>query len=1741
MKKIELSIYQKTFYLEWRLRPDSTHYNNCLAFEIDGDLNISALKQALNTFVCDVQSQRTYFVEEEDKTVQIILDEIDVKFEEYDLRNMADGQNKKNKIDSILNDFSYHKFNLHKPPLFRYGLIKLDDKKCIFVSLWHHIISDGHFLDNFIVYLSGKYNEISFGEDFSVNPMPSLQEYVEYEKQHYSQSEKDKDLEYWEKELSDAPLAVDFPDLRKNKKSVRAEEGDSYYFDLDKDTTHKLKSFARSNKCTPFNVLSLIWSLLISRYTGQQEIILNYPVNIKPLNFMNLMGCSVNTALIKVKIDQKNSIKEFVKNSIQKVKSSRVHHRLPIYEIVKKLRSAGIYESNAFNISIIEAHLGFSGLKFKGCKSKGKPLMRLYFNDLVLAYEYNMDSEAFKFRLDYKNKFMDLNAAKQLELHFKNLVHEFIKDEEVLLQDIDFLASDERKQILIDWNDTKAPYPKDKTIYQLFEEQVDKTPDNIAVIFEDEKLSYKDLNKKSNQLARLIRDKYKKQNKKDLNPDSLIGLCVERSLDMIIGILGILKAGAAYVPLDPDYPQDRLEYMIKDSHEGLIITQKDVVARDGFLDKLHHDELLVIDSDGVKAELSKQSDANLDRVSGSNNLAYVIYTSGSTGKPKGVMVPHQGVINLMSDLSGLLGMNAKGRFLSLTSMNFDIFVLEYTLPLFNGSTCIVVSESNKRDVESLKELFNKHQPNFVQATPSMWDMLSDHVPKMKQGLKLLTGGENLPNSLKDKLLNISDDVYNVYGPTETTIWSTYTKCQKDKKVTIGKPFANTHIYILDNNLNPCPIGAPGELYIGGDGVTHGYFGQEELTHERFISNPFAKELGLSKSDRIYKTGDLVRWLADGNIEYLGRTDFQVKIRGFRIELGEIENVLAKHKNISQVSVIDKEKEGQKYLAAYYVITKAKDKKAPEIDALRSYLSETLPDYMVPAAFVKLDEMPLTPNGKINRRALPDPDMSLMGEEYVAPRNETEQKLADIWCEVLKLDKVGMNDDFFRVGGDSIKSIQMVSKMKNAGFETSVKNFFDNPTIKKMSDNLSKQKKKEIKVIKPEQGVLTGEFELLPSQKLFLDKKYTKSVLVKVDKLNFEKLCEIIPDLISHHDMLRATFINKKDAWKQKYNKKINIPEVKQIDVSKLKNSDELNKILSKFKSDFNLEKGPLWQIGYLHGYKDNSARIFIGFHRLIIDEESSKILIKDIKSLYKGESLKEKSCSYRQWVDVINRYPKTHSKENAYWKYVNKRQGKFAKNIKFSKTSQQCKFSLSKRLTKKLLKVANKAYHTKVNDLLLCALAYALRDWSKNDVNYINLESYNRSDLDTGINSDNTLGNFEYKYPMELKLLQNYRASMPFIKESLRDVPNNGLGYISCGHKDNISINYKFLGELDNSQLININSFDDEFDKLNIKSFISNSDNSLGFVVNAFADKIDFDKFIANLEHYLKLLIKHCCSRVRKGKIIKTYSDLNDYILYEVVNESAKNSPIIFFPPIDTGFETYIRTGFLDELKDLQILFFNRHTVSNYWQTNKNFLYTETKLDVWVEDYVMRLKKIYPEGPYCLCGFSLGGMLSFAVARELVKQGDKISKLIIIDSWPTNEWLIKYKKEGKILLGADKVVLCKCMIEDDSKYKKNIINYLVSKFINKQFYKNLLDLGYFKQRIKKNINRILYTINPSLALLQVGFFKKFNGWDEVLSDKIKVKKYDSEHHAINWVHTNLTEDVISEIRSIKGLKGGKKE
>jgi amino acid adenylation domain-containing protein/non-ribosomal peptide synthase protein (TIGR01720 family) len=1741
----ELHYFENLILLHQLQTDNNLIYNeNCL-IEINKKITLKEFVNAAKYITSKYEILNSNYKQEGDNFIRTINYDSELQCERITLDKECDLQQK-------LLQLAQKPFDLQKDKLIRCYLINLPNKQYINIVAHHVIIDATSFANIILPDFYRKLEDSNYDHDYSKQ---EILEFIKLSKEISRRHDKGKDdkVEFWNKNLLDCePISI-------SNKSISSFDhiGSQLSFILDKEITRSLRDVSNILGVSLFSVLYSLFSLLMLKVSRNEKVAIrtNIDERIFAPQYNDIVGCFINNIFIISNASEGFSLSEYITQSSDDILNS-IKNAIPFPDLVKLDRTLIQDLSEVhFNIETEEVNdLPYEQTQIHS--HSGQVKQGLYF-------ELDIKGDEIYCRVEYKTALYDSYLIESLVDGYKQLVSSAKSNLNKDIRSIPLLNSEKAKQILVDWNDKAAPYPKDKTIYQLFEEQVNKTPDNIAVIFEDEKLSYKYLNKKSNQLAHLIRAKYKSQNKKDLKPDSLIGLCVERSLDMIIGILGILKAGAAYVPLDPDYPQDRLEYMIEDSHEGLIVTQKDILAKDSFFDKLHHDELLVIDSDEVKTELSKQSDANLEKVSGPDNLAYVIYTSGSTGKPKGTMLEQTSVVDCMFWLQKEYGLTDKDRVLQKTPISFDVSVSEYLWSLLFGASLVIAKPDGHKDPNYLAQLIGKHKVTTTHFVPSLLKVLIDLAnadKQIKNNLsslnKIFCAGEALNIEIvRSCSKSLQVELFNIYGPTESAIFATHYKCQMDvlqkmNLVPIGKGVDNSQVYILDNNLNPCPIGAPGELYLGGAGLARGYLNQEELTKERFISNPFAKELGLSESDRIYKTGDLVRWLPDGNIEYLGRTDFQVKIRGFRIELGEIENILAKHKAISQVSVIDKEKEGQKYLVAYYVISK--DKKAPEIDDLRDHLSEALPDYMVPAAFVKLDEMPLTPNGKINRRALPDPDMSLMGEEYIAPRNEIEQKLADIWCDLLGLDKVGINDDFFRVGGDSIKSIQVVSKMKKAVFETSVKNFFDNPTIEKMSSYLSKRQIKiEAQQIKSEQGVLTGKFDLLPIQNWFFDRvesgdfanynHWNQSFLVKVDKLDFDKLCAIIPDLISHHDMLRTTFVNKRGVWKQKYNKKISIPEIKQIDVSKLKNKDELSKILTKWQSDFNIEKGPLWQMGYLHGYQDNSAKIFIGFHRLIMDDVSSKILIKDIQSLYKGNSLEEKTCSYRQWVDAINKYPKTHSKERAYWKYINKKQAEFAKNIKLSETRHQCKFSLSKRLTKKLLNIANKAYNTEVNDLLLCALAYALRDWSKSDVNYVTLEGHGREDARLGVDNVDTVGCFTSVYPLELEIQKDFDSSIRDIKESLRTVWNKGVGYGAFCHNfldDGFSkecmlppISFNYLGQFDgnkkgNWQVTSEKSgmgmplSDKSTNIIDINSWVVNGEMSFNMV--SFLKEEDANKFVSNFQSYLEKLILHCCKNVRQRKVSHTASDFSDYIPHEIVNEDANNLPIVMMAGGGRmGAEAFIGGGLISKLEGLQVMLLN--------YLPKKCIENLDDQDIALE-YIRIIQMKYPEGPYCLVCECGGGNIMIEVARILVNRGEKISKLFFIDVYggmgKFHDYLssIGLKKlipsnlstnvPEKFAVNAEEIILFKSTKSDDYWERWNVAE--------RYKFRNISIRGSFRKYkskiFKKLINRIFWKKGVNDRIIYRNKKEYYyvnhttdNHLSDIFKDKITVINVDSYH------------------------------
>jgi amino acid adenylation domain-containing protein len=737
----------------------------------------------------------------------------------------------------------------------------------------------------------------------------------------------------------------------------------------------------------------------------------------------------INTIPVRVKYESTNTPIELLKTLQEQSIQSSSHHYMNLSE-VQSLSEPGMHLVNhimIFENYAVKELTGEGALNNQIEEGLSVESMEVFertnydFN-LIISPSYN----SLGITIVYNANRYDGLLLRRLKEHFGNLISEFTTKADQPLTTLNYLSGEEKQELLFTFNDTEVDYPRDKTIVDLFEEQVERTPDDVAVVFEDTEVTYRELNARSNQLADYLQKKYKTQ------PDDLIGIKQDRSEWMIVSILGVLKSGGAYVPIDPEYPQERIDYIEKDTKCKVCIDEKE-------LNKFREN----------------QKKYSIDKITSGlkpNNLAYVIYTSGSTGKPKGVLIEHKNVINFFTAMNSIFD-KKPGVILSVTKLTFDISVLELFWTLSNGYKVVIQGRVyGGPENYSVYSQIKKHKVSHLQLTPSMAGILNSHFTKdtdLYSIEKILLGGErvtaSLVKSLYEKLSRVQ--IYNMYGPTETTVWSTVSELEQyAEKIVIGKPIANTSIYILDDEQHLLPVGIQGEIYIGGEGLARGYT-NKELTEQKFIKNPYRP------GERLYRTGDFGSWLSDGSIDYSGRKDDMVKVRGYRIELGEIENALLRNEQIKEAVALAKENDrGEKELVAY--ITAKTKQNASD---LRYYLKEILPEHMLPDYYVQLEALPLTTNGKVDRKLLPDPQDSglVSGTEYVAPRNETEENLVKIWQELLKRENIGINDDFFELGGNSLKASQLLLKIKkNLGVKLDLRNFLSKPTIDGLSEAIT---------------------------------------------------------------------------------------------------------------------------------------------------------------------------------------------------------------------------------------------------------------------------------------------------------------------------------------------------------------------------------------------------------------------------------------------------------------------------------------------------------------------------------------------------------------------------------------------------------------------------------------------------------------------------------------------------------------
>jgi amino acid adenylation domain-containing protein len=1005
------SFTQEGVWFLHQMEPESAAYNLQVAIHKNGHVDIELLQRSLNVIVQRHEVLRTSFRVIEEQPMQVVASSLFLPVPVVDLQEKSEDQRKAMTLQIAREELRLP-FDLAQGALIRARLLRLRADEDLLLLTMHHTVSDGWSMDVLFQELVTLYE--AFSSDQS-SPLPELPiqygDFAVWQREMLQGNILDEHLTYWKKQLSGRPSALELPADHMHSPDSSS-RGSTYYVTLPKELTEALKELGRHERATLFMILVASFQTLLYRYTGQEDqVIGSITASRTQRDTEALVGFFANTLVLRTNLSGNPTFRELLGRVREVVLDAQAHQDLPFEYLVKELRPERYAGRNPLFQVLISLESPLSTLPSGW--TMGQLEIETGASRFDLALDIKDGPEGLVCSFEYSTDLFEQATIVRMAGHLQTLLEAVVADPGRQLVEYPILTESERHQILVEWNATATDYPRDMCIHQLFEHQVESTPDAVAAIYKDEQLTYRELNGRANQLAHYLQQL-------GVGPDVLVGICVERSLDMIVGLLGILKAGGAYLPLDPAFPPERIEFMLEDAQVPVLVTQQHLTAQ---LPE-HKARVVYLDTDG--ATLARQNETNLTPKALSDNLAYVIYTSGSTGRPKGVQIIHRAVVNFLLSMREQPGLRADDTLLAVTTLSFDIAALELFLPLVVGARVVIASQEIVADGIALMEVLTRKHVTVMQATPVTWRILLAAGWQGNHSLKIICGGEALPPDLAQQLLPRAASLWNIYGPTETTIWSSTCEIEPgEKTITIGRPIANTQIYLLDAHLQPVPVGVPGELYIGGDGLARGYLNRPELTAERFIPNPFSDNPG----DRIYKTGDLTRYRPDGTIVHLGRQDFQVKIRGYRIELGEIEVVLNQHPAVRQAAVVAREDvPGDKRLVAYVVLKKGLN--AP-VEDLKQHVTKQVPAYMVPSVFMILEAMPLTPNGKVDRGAFPVPELSRHSsqEDFVAPTLPLHSQLVQIWEELLDARPIGTRDNFFDLGGHSLLAARLVMRIE----------------------------------------------------------------------------------------------------------------------------------------------------------------------------------------------------------------------------------------------------------------------------------------------------------------------------------------------------------------------------------------------------------------------------------------------------------------------------------------------------------------------------------------------------------------------------------------------------------------------------------------------------------------------------------------------------------------------------------------
>ncbi|USV99563.1 non-ribosomal peptide synthetase [Pseudomonas pergaminensis] len=1410
---VPLSYSQQRMWFLWQMEPDSPAYNVGGMARLRGVLDVGRFEAALQALIMRHETLRTTFPSVDGVAYQKVAAQTGLRMDWQDFSALDEAE-RQPRLQQLADHEAHTPFNLETGPLLRACLVKAGEREHYLLLTLHHIVTEGWAMDIFARELSALYEAFIDERESPLAPLPvQYLDYSVWQRQWLEAGERQRQLDYWTAQLGSEHPLLELPGDRP-RPPVQSHQGELYRFDLSDDLAARVRAFNAERGLTLFMTMTATLAVLLYRYSGQTDLRIGAPVanRIRPES-EGLIGAFLNTQVLRCQLTGQMNVAELFEQVRHTVIEGQSHQDLPFDHLVEALQPP---RSAAYN-PLFQVMCNVQRWEFQQSRQLAGMTVEYLANDArATKFDLNLEVTDLDHRLGccltYSTDLFDEPRIARMAEHWRNLLEALIANPQQRLSELPLLSAAEQRAVQDSLGIEAGEHRLDQCIHPLFSQQAAARGDAPALTFAGETLSYRELEARANRLAWMLRER-------GVGPQVRVGLALPRSLEMVIGLLAILKAGGAYVPLDPEYPLDRLHYMIEDSGIGLLLSDAAMFAA---LGELPASVACWCLEDDLPVLANYPADA-LPFISLAQHQAYLIYTSGSTGKPKGVVVSHGEIAMHCTAVIERFGMRPDDCELHFYSINFDAATERLLVPLLSGAQ-VVLRAQGQWDAEEICGLIRTHGINILGFTPSYGSQLAQWLATQQQTLPVrmcITGGEALTGEHLQRIRAAFKPqvFFNAYGPTETVVMPLASLAPEQLEegaasVPIGSIIGDRVAYILDADLALVPQGATGELYVGGAGLAQGYHQRPGMTAERFVADPFARNGG-----RLYRTGDLVRQRADGLVEYLGRIDHQVKVRGFRIELGEIETRLLEHDAVREAVVLALDSPSGKQLVAYLV---SDAEHGALRDALKAHLKAQLPDYMVPAHLIVLDSMPLTANGKLDRRALPQPDPEANRQTYVAPRNELESTLAAIWCAVLNVQQVGLDDNFFELGGDSILSIQVVSRARQAGIHFSPRDLFQHQTVQTLAAVATRSEQ-----VTAEQGVLTGPSGLTPIQHWFFDTEIPQRqhwnqalVLKPLQLLEPHRLEQALLAVLEHHDALRLSFSRRDAHWHAEH---LAVPRGGVLMQAQVRDMAHCTALFTDTQRSLHLEHGPLLRALLVDG-PEGQQRLLIAIHHLVVDGVSWRVLLEDLQNVYRqlsdgqSVSLPAKTSALRDWAARLQAYAGSESlrEELSVWQDqlagpetvlpVPRPQGSLR-----NRDADTVSVRLDAEHTRQLLQQAPSAYRTQVNDLLLTALARVLCRWSGHASALIQLEGHGRETLFDDIDLTRSVGWFTSAYPLRLTPQASQGDSIKAIKEQLRGVPHKGLGYgvlryladdlckQRMGALPSAQITFNYLGQFDQS------------------------------------------------------------------------------------------------------------------------------------------------------------------------------------------------------------------------------------------------------------------------------------------------------------------------------------------------------